>query len=155
VVAIVAPTGEVNGPSPPVQGHVFIRHLISFFHAIDVVTVHVRCQGEKIEAAPYVWKRATKIWCAEFVTCFFILVKLGVNTTTEIRLLYLWEELYEDFCRDSLVSDLPAPDYRPSTITCREIRPGSAWISVPVIRSVGGACGRPQRDGILAFWNRL
>ena len=25
-----------------------------------------------------------------------------MNTTTEIRLLYLWYELYEDFCRDSL-----------------------------------------------------
>ena len=30
------------------------------------------------------------------------LVQLGVNTTTEIWLIYLWHELYEDFCRDSL-----------------------------------------------------
>ena len=30
------------------------------------------------------------------------LVQFGVNTTTEIRQLYLWEQLYKDFCRDSL-----------------------------------------------------
>ena len=43
-------------------------------------------------------------------TCmeFFSLVQLGVNTslalssTTEIRRLYLWREVYSDFCRDSL-----------------------------------------------------
>ena len=29
-------------------------------------------------------------------------VQLDVNTPTEIWLLYLWQELYEDFCRDSL-----------------------------------------------------
>ena len=30
------------------------------------------------------------------------LVQFGVNTTTEIWRFYLWHELYEDFCRDSL-----------------------------------------------------
>jgi hypothetical protein len=31
-----------------------------------------------------------------------ILVQSGVNTTTEIRYLYHWQELYTDFRRDSL-----------------------------------------------------
>ena len=31
-----------------------------------------------------------------------VLVQFGVNTTTEILLPYLWQEQYQDFCRDSL-----------------------------------------------------
>jgi len=40
-----------------------------------------------------------------------ILVQFGVNTTTEIWQFYLWHELYEDFCRDSLVQRLPGGDH--------------------------------------------
>ena len=34
---------------------------------------------------------------------FMGLVQIGVNTTTEIQRFYVWQHLYEDFCRDSLV----------------------------------------------------
>ena len=32
------------------------------------------------------------------------LVHDGVNTTPEIEPVYLWQELYKDFCRDSLAT---------------------------------------------------
>lgn len=35
------------------------------------------------------------------MTVLPILIQLGVDTTTEIRLLYLCQDLYQDFCRDS------------------------------------------------------